>query len=120
MARTEFKRITDIDNSDHYTWGTACDGWHFVKTENFSVIRETMPKGTHEKLHFHEKAEQFFYILSGEATFEINEQLYTVSENQGISIKPNEKHKIINNSGVDLKFIVVSNPPSHGDRVNME
>jgi mannose-6-phosphate isomerase-like protein (cupin superfamily) len=120
MTENDLKRITDIANSDHYTWGTNCEGWHFVKTENLSVIRETMPKGTQEELHFHEKAEQFFYILSGEATFQIDKKMYLVRENQGISIKPYENHKIINNTSGDLKFIVISNPPSHGDRVNCE
>jgi mannose-6-phosphate isomerase-like protein (cupin superfamily) len=120
MKNNKMERIVDIDKSDHYTWGENCDGWHFVKTENLSIIRETMPKGTQEKKHFHERALQFFYILSGEASFEIEGQIYVVLENQGITIKPKEKHKIMNNTDFDLKFLVISNPPSHGDRINLE
>ena len=120
MEKNKFDRITDINNSEHYTWGKICDGWHFVKTDSLSVIRETMPKETQEKKHFHAKALQFFYILSGEATFEIDEQLYVIKENQGITIKPKEKHKIMNNTDFDLKFMVISNPPSYGDRVDIE
>jgi mannose-6-phosphate isomerase-like protein (cupin superfamily) len=113
-------RIKDIDNSDHYSWGEVCDGWHFIKTESLSVIREKMPKGSQENKHFHARALQFFYILSGEATFEIDEQIYVIKENQGITIKPTEKHKIMNNTDFDLEFLVISNPPSHGDRIDIE
>ena len=112
-------RITDNDNSDNYCWGENCDGWHFIKTESLSVIREKMPKGTQEKKHFHARALQFFFILSGEATFEIDEQLYVIIENQGITIKPNEKHKIMNNKDINLEFLVISTPPSHSDRIDI-
>jgi len=115
-----FDRITDNDNSDHYIWGEICEGWHFVKTESLSVIREKMPKGTQEEKHFHARALQFFYILSGEATFEIDEELYIIKENQGITIKPKEKHKIMNNTDFDLKFLLISNPPSQSDRINVK
>ena len=27
-------------NSEHYTWGGNCDGWHFLKTPGLSIIRE--------------------------------------------------------------------------------
>jgi len=40
-------------------------------------------------------------------------------ENQGIHIKPNQKHKLFNKSQKNLEFIVVSEPKSHGDRVNL-
>jgi mannose-6-phosphate isomerase-like protein (cupin superfamily) len=120
MEKQEQKRIIDTDNSDHYIWGTDCHGWHFVKTENLSVIKETMPVGTQEKLHYHEKSQQFFYILSGEANFEIEGIEYTLRQHQGISILPLEKHKIKNISTEILEFIVISNPISHGDRVNLE
>ncbi|HNQ68178.1 MAG TPA: cupin domain-containing protein [Bacteroidales bacterium] len=120
MKKQEFKRIIDTNNSDHYIWGKDCHGWHFVKTENLSVIKETMPPGTQEKQHYHEKSQQFFYILSGEACFEIEGAVYTLKQKQGISIMPCEKHKITNITDSNLEFIVISNPISHGDRINLE
>ncbi|MDD3741089.1 MAG: cupin domain-containing protein [Bacteroidales bacterium] len=120
MKIKEINRIIKTDKSNHYIWGTDCDGWHFVKTDNLSVIKETMPPGTHEKLHYHEKSQQFFYILSGKASFEIEGVEYILKQKQGISIVPLEKHKIKNISNKDLEFIVVSNPISHGDRINLE
>ena len=113
-------QITDISNSEHYTWGDRCDGWHFVKSENLSVIRETMPPQTKEQRHYHEKAQQFFYILSGTATFEIEGNLYEVEQNKGMLIQPGTRHRISNRTATDLEFLVISQPHAHGDRINLE
>jgi hypothetical protein len=51
----------DQSNADHYTWGDACDGWHLLKSEGLSVIRERMPAGSSEKKHRHQQAATFFY-----------------------------------------------------------
>lgn len=79
-----------------------------------------MPPSTKEILHYHDKAQQFFYIISGNATFEIDGLFYDVGKNKGICIKPGIKHRILNNSNIDLEFIVVSEPKSYGDRVNLD
>ena len=116
----EFFEIVDTDHAAHYEWGDKCDGWHFVKTDSLSVIKEKMPPGTKETLHYHNKAQQFFYILNGIATFEINGFVCNIEQNKGICIKPGMKHRISNNNNTDLDFIVVSEPKSHGDRVNID
>jgi mannose-6-phosphate isomerase-like protein (cupin superfamily) len=111
--------ITSADNAEHYTWGTNCDGWHLLRSDSLSVIQERMPPGTSEQMHFHERAQQLFYILSGTATFEVEGGLKTVAANQSIHIPNNTKHRILNNGDIDLHFLVVSEPKSHGDRVNI-
>ncbi len=110
--------VTDITNSEHYTWGDNCDGWHFVKSDSLSVIRESMPQGTAEKLHLHNKSQQFFYILSGTAHFEIEGKEHIVSENRGIRITAGSRHRIINRGSLPLEFLVISEPKSHGDRID--
>lgn len=112
--------ITDINFTEHYNWGNCCDGWHLVKTDSLSVIREKMPTKSKEQTHYHKKSQQFFYILSGVATFEIEGQLHRIEQNKGIHIKPGVVHRISNNEESDLEFIVVSEPKSHGDRVNID
>lgn len=105
------------ENSQHYKWGDNCDGWKFLDRENLSVISEKMPSGTSETLHFHKTATQFFYILKGIATFEIEDEIFTVNENEGIEIKTLKKHKISNQTKNDLEFIVISQPTTkNGDR----
>ena len=53
-----------IKDAPHYTWGDLCDGWHLAKTDALSVIQERVPHGAAETRHFHNRAEQFFYVLS--------------------------------------------------------
>ena len=52
--------------AEHYTWGEGCDGWHLLKSDNLSVIQETMPPGTAEVPHYHRHSRQFFFILEGD------------------------------------------------------
>ena len=93
LMEKELFGIVDTANAEHYEWGDKCDGWHFIKTDSLSIIRETMPSMTKEILHYHDKAKQFFYILSGIATFEINGLVYNVGQNRGICIKPRIRHR---------------------------
>jgi mannose-6-phosphate isomerase-like protein (cupin superfamily) len=111
--------ITSIENAEHYTWGAQCHSWHLLKSDSLSVIQERMPPGTNEQLHYHERSQQVFYILSGTATFEVEGEMKTVEANQSIHIPPNTKHYILNNSDADLHFLVISEPKAHGDRVNV-
>lgn len=105
------------ENSEHYNWGENCSGWHLVKTESLSVIEELMPPKTKEKKHHHKVSQQFFRILKGKATFEIENEIITVEEGKGIHILPNVKHQIRNEESVNLEFLVISQPTTRGDRV---
>ena len=66
------------ENSEHYYWGDQCSGWHLVKSNDLSIIEELMPPNTKEQKHHHKKAQQFFRILKGIATFEIENSIVTV------------------------------------------
>jgi mannose-6-phosphate isomerase-like protein (cupin superfamily) len=106
------------ENSEHYYWGEKCSGWHLVKSKNISIIEELMPPNTKEQKHFHNFSEQFFQILSGTATFEIEEQIIEIEKGNGIHILPKIKHRIRNDKSENLDFIVISHPTTRGDRVN--
>jgi len=78
VSLSELNRGSDLQpqpirraSAEHYTWGSNCDGWHLVKDAKLSVIQEQMPPGTAEVLHYHGEAQQFFYLLSGEAELEV-------------------------------------------------
>ena len=103
--------------AEHYNWGGDCDGWHLVKSPALSAIEERVPPGRSEVRHFHEKAEQFFYVLKGEATMEIEGETHRLSPGESIHVPPGRKHRLYNEEKEDLEFMVVSTPPSHGDRV---
>lgn len=107
-------------NAPHYQWGQECDGWHLLNSPTLSVIEENMPPQRFEKLHYHQFAQQVFYILQGEAEFLIDGQEYKIQSGESIHIKPNQVHRISNPGDVDLQFLVISQPRSHGDRINIE
>ena len=111
--------ITSTANAEHYTWGNNCDGWHLLKSDTISVIQERMPPGTGEQLHYHNNAQQVFYILLGVATFYVEDELKTVNTNESIHIPKGIRHHIFNKGDQDLHFLVISEPKSHGDRVNL-
>ncbi len=108
--------ITSINNSRHYKWGEDCDGWHLVSSNNLSVIQERMPPGTSEARHYHEKSEQYFYVLKGAACIELNGEVHSVNEQEGLYVAAGLPHQVFNESDDNLEFIVVSTPHSHGDR----
>lgn len=111
-------QITSIENGEHYVWGTNCDGWHLAKSETLSVIQERVPSGSSETRHLHNRAEQFFYILSGIATLEVDAVVHTLHPNQGFHVPAGIAHTLSNKHNQNLEFLVISTPPSHGDRVN--
>jgi len=43
-----------------------------------------MPPNTSEALHYHQKAQQFFYILLGPATFEMEDEIFEVKSTEGL------------------------------------
>jgi mannose-6-phosphate isomerase-like protein (cupin superfamily) len=103
--------------AEHYIWGDQCDGWHLVKDEKLSVIEERMPAGASEVLHYHGIAQQFFFVLSGDAVMEADGCEIRLTAREGLRILPGVRHQIRNESTEPLQFLVISQPPSHGDRV---
>ena len=105
------------ENSEEYSWGTNCFGWHLVNDRELSIIQELMPPNTAEVQHKHLKSQQFFYILKGEATFTIEGKTTIIKEHQGVHIPKKHIHQIKNNGNIDLEFLVISQPHSHKDRI---
>jgi mannose-6-phosphate isomerase-like protein (cupin superfamily) len=105
------------ENAEHYRWGHDCDAWHLVRDEHLSVIEEMMPTGAAEVRHRHERAQQFFYVLSGEILLEIEGELTLVHAGSGIRILPGTRHLVRNPSSTAARFLVISQPPSRGDRI---
>src|SRR5258708_4045055 len=94
------------DCKSHYKWGDDCYGWNYIDTDALSVKQELMPPDTTEQLHYHERATQVFFILKGRATFTIEGVETELKPEQGIEIKPGQKHFISNKERSDLEFIL--------------
>src|SRR5262249_57700041 len=108
------------NNAERYSWGDACDGWHLVKSQELSIIEERMPPQTAERRHVHSNADQFFYILSGEAQMEIEGQMVTLTARNAIFIEHGRPHKISNGSSQDVTFLVISRPTTPPARQHLQ
>lgn len=113
-------KVVSQHNTEHYAWGGDCDGWHLLKVPGLSVTQERVPPGRYEVRHYHQHAHQFFYVLSGVATLEVDGLVMKVGAQQGCSVPPKVPHRLSNEDAEDLQFLVVSTPLSHGDRVELE
>ena len=111
--------MIDKNTAEHYSWGQGCDGWHLMKSPKTSLIQESMPPNTFEVRHQHARSRQFFFILSGQASLEVNGEIQQLGARQGLEIPPQTPHQMMNNSEEVLEFLVFSCPPSHGDRFNL-
>jgi mannose-6-phosphate isomerase-like protein (cupin superfamily) len=107
-----------IASAHHYQWGEDCDGWHLVRNEALSVIEERMPPKTAERRHVHNRAHQFFYVLTGELTLEVEGEEHLLRANEGLEVPPERAHQAFNRGPRDVRFLVTSQPPSHGDRID--
>ena len=108
------------DNAEHYTWGENCEGWNLVRNASLSVIEEVMPPATAEQIHRHHVAQQFFYILAGEAVMEFGDKKVAMRDGQGVTVNPGVPHRILNQSNADVRFLVISQPSTkNGDRENL-
>ncbi len=114
------EKIINKQTAEHYLWGDNCDSWVLANTVGLSVKQESMPSLTREKLHFHDNAQQFFYILKGSATFYLNDIKTIITEQKGILIEPKIKHYIANESNEQLDFLVISQPTTNNDRATIE
>ena len=109
--------------AEHYHWPSAitdqlCDGWHLHRSETLSIIEERMPAGAAEKRHLHQHATQFFYVLAGELTLEVADEEHRLTPFTGLTVAAQIPHQVFNRGSEDARFLVISQPPSHGDRVS--
>ncbi|WP_353268498.1 cupin domain-containing protein [Gemmatimonas sp.] len=103
-------------SAEHYTWGAGADGWHLVRAPGLSVIQERMPPGSAEQRHRHAVSRQFFFVLAGRLEIEVEGTVCTLGPREGLEVAPGSAHEVRNASAEPTDFLVVSQPPSHGDR----
>jgi quercetin dioxygenase-like cupin family protein len=111
--------VVKVGTALHYKWGADCDGWVLGPSPDMLVLQERMPPGTTEQRHFHSVARQFFYVLSGELTMEIEGEMLKIPQMSGIEIAPKAKHQARNDSDQDVHFLVISTPTTRGDRTDV-
>jgi mannose-6-phosphate isomerase-like protein (cupin superfamily) len=113
-------RKVDVGTAEHYRWGAASEGWHLLRRPDLSVIQERVPPGDAERKHVHARARQFFYVLEGRAVIDVEGGRVELTAGQGLEIPPGTPHQFRNDSPEPVSFLVVSAPPSHGDRTDVD
>jgi mannose-6-phosphate isomerase-like protein (cupin superfamily) len=104
-----------------YQWGDGGVGWRLVETEGLLVIEETLAPGCGEKHHYHMHAAQCFYMLSGRAMMQFTDgQNVEIDTGMALHIPPETHHAIVNQTGEEIRFLVISAPSSRGDRHEVE
>jgi mannose-6-phosphate isomerase-like protein (cupin superfamily) len=88
-----------------------------VRDTGLGVIHERMPPGAAEPRHHHERARQFFFVLAGILTIEMDGVVHTMAAGQGLEVPPGARHQSINRSPGPVEFLVVSAPTTRGDRI---
>lgn len=67
----------------------------------------------------HNMARQFFFVLSGELTMELEGEYHRVPTMSGIEIHPLSRHQARNDTDEEVHFLVVSCPTTRGDRTDV-
>ena len=109
-------RPVSVTNAEHYRWGDGCDGWQLVDAPMLSVIEEHMPPSTAEVPHYHRLSRQFFRVLKGRLHIEIDGKVHVLQAGDGLEIPPGVTHHVRCPADGPADFLVISQPPSHGDR----
>lgn len=117
MSENATPVVVKPGEDNHYTWGAVCDGWRLTSGPDLSVIEERMPPGATEKTHHHAKARQFFRVLKGMLSMELDSGVLTVRAGEGLEIPPGEVHRAFNEAKDVCVFLVVSTPTTQGDRI---
>ena len=113
------EKLISNQTANHYSWGQNCSAHQLVSHAELTVKHERMPAGSSEMPHFHTKARQFFFVLSGEATVEIAGERQTLHKHEGVEVAPQRTHHIVNNSPAEVEFLVISQPSADSDRTTI-
>jgi mannose-6-phosphate isomerase-like protein (cupin superfamily) len=111
--------VKNMQNTEHYTWGDVCDGWRLLNRPDLSVIRERIPPGRGEVVHYHTRTRQLFYVLEGQLDIIAGETTARLTQGDSLEIPPMQHHQVRNASDSDVDFLVVSAPSTINDRTNV-
>jgi len=107
-----------LASAEHYRWGDGCEGWHLLQDPRLSVIRERVPPGKGEVRHFHSQAQQFFFILSGRASVDLEHRVVQLAQGEGLHVPAGTRHRFHNAADIAVEFLVISAPTTRADRTD--
>lgn len=69
-----------------------------------------IPPGGEMPYHYHEKRESLIFLIKGEATETVEGKDYPIKSGDILFIRAGEKHKIVNRSDKDLRYLEFFTP----------
>ena len=84
--------------------------------DDLFVIQERIPPRGCEEWHVHDRARQFFYVLSGRAEMRTAVGTVQLGSGVGVEVPPGLAHQFVNVGETDVAFPVTSTPTTRRDR----
>jgi mannose-6-phosphate isomerase-like protein (cupin superfamily) len=95
------------DPADVAPWAETCGQIQFLITEKDSAAGEVcLVEITDAKLHFHERTDEFYYVVDGEGRMRLDDEEIEVHKGVVIYVPRGVKHKAWGN----LKVLIVCVP----------
>jgi mannose-6-phosphate isomerase-like protein (cupin superfamily) len=86
-----------------------------------SLAEARLPPGARTTAHYHPRAEEVYYILAGEGSMQIGDDVRQVGVGDAIAIPPGRIHQITNTGRETLLFLCCCAPGyEHDDTVLVE
>ena len=86
-----------------------------------SLAEARVPTGGSTLEHFHAKAEEIYYITSGEGRMRIGDETREVGVGDAIAIPPGQRHKLWNTGSKPLRLLCCCAPAyEHDDTIITE
>ena len=85
------------------------------EVKSHSLASVTIPPGNSSVCHYHKKSEESYYILSGNASLEINGNSFQLQAGEAVLIEPDDLHQITNHGYENLVFLAICVPAWHPD-----
>ena len=86
----------------------------------YSISHSELKPGKKSKLH-KIKSSEVYYILQGEGSLQIDDEVFKVSKDQAIYIAPHSKQSIENTGNDNLRFLCIVDPAwKHEDETVLE
>lgn len=88
---------------------------------NQSLAEARLPVGGSTQKHFHQRAEEIYYITHGTGEIRIGNETHAVRAGDAIAIPPGQKHKLWNTGTETLRLLCCCAPAyEHSDTVITE
>jgi mannose-6-phosphate isomerase-like protein (cupin superfamily) len=66
-----------------------------------------IPPGASEGQHYHKGVEEIYYVLNGDGQVKVNGETADIHKGDGVPIRFNEAHSLVNNGSGDLELMIV-------------